>query len=55
MNVYIYLSSKDEGRTDGLCGQYDKNDSNDFLLREQGPNKDVVENNDDHRFSESWR
>ncbi|XP_060598974.1 uncharacterized protein LOC132752641 isoform X3 [Ruditapes philippinarum] len=55
MNVDIYLSSKDEGRTDGLCGQYDKNDSNDFLLREQGPNKDVVENNDDHRFSESWR
>ncbi|XP_060589677.1 von Willebrand factor D and EGF domain-containing protein-like [Ruditapes philippinarum] len=56
MNVDIYLISKDEDHTDGLCGKYDKNDTNDFLLRENFPHKqETVKNNDGHRFSDSWR
>lgn len=36
MNVYIYPSVLDLYKTEGLCGTFDKDNENDFQLRNGG-------------------
>lgn len=51
MNVDIIMSAKDFGKTEGLCGNFDGNPSNDFVRSDGGTSN----NNADYAFSESWR
>ncbi|XP_060567990.1 von Willebrand factor D and EGF domain-containing protein-like, partial [Ruditapes philippinarum] len=53
MNIDIYMSAKDFGNVDGLCGTFDGNRSNDLLHRD---NKTISnDNNRSYRFADSWR
>lgn len=51
MNVDIIMSAKDVGKTEGLCGYFDGNPSNDFIRKDGGTSN----NNADYKFSDSWR
>ena len=49
MNVYSYAPSEDINKTEGLCGTFDGNRSNDLRLRGSGRVGQLDE------FIESWR
>jgi hypothetical protein len=51
MNIDIIMSPKDLGNTQGLCGNFDGDPNNDFVLKDGTQ----ASNNNDYRFSESWR
>ncbi|KAK3585816.1 hypothetical protein CHS0354_038333 [Potamilus streckersoni] len=50
MNVAIYLSKKDEERIEGLCGSFNNNQMDDFVIRQTG----AITQDNDH-FSLSWK
>ncbi|KAJ8310093.1 hypothetical protein KUTeg_011958 [Tegillarca granosa] len=63
INIYIYPSVQDKGKTEGLCGSFDENPKNDFTLRNGGyqagkfnyptsPDSPYTYVND---FSNSWK
>ncbi|XP_053387565.1 von Willebrand factor D and EGF domain-containing protein-like [Mercenaria mercenaria] len=52
MNIDIYLSAKDFGNMDGLCGYFDGDNTNDFRHRD---GVTVSNGNNDYAFSNSWR
>ncbi|XP_060561563.1 uncharacterized protein LOC132721299, partial [Ruditapes philippinarum] len=53
MNIDIYMSAKDYGNVDGLCGTFDGDRSNDLLHRD---NKTISDDdNRSYRFADSWR
>lgn len=51
MNIDIYMSARDFGHIDGLCGHFDGDGSNDFKKRDGT----AVDGHINHTFSESWR
>jgi hypothetical protein len=53
MNIDIYMSAKDYGNVDGLCGTFDGNRSNDLLHRDKMKISD--DDNLSYRFADSWR
>lgn len=54
MNVYSYAPSEDVGQTSGLCGTFDGDKSNDFIM--QGSDNALTESIADRElFLESWR
>ena len=52
MNIDIYLSAADFGKTEGLCGTYDQDPNNDFIPK--GQTMSVGRPQVD-QFIESWR
>lgn len=64
INVYIYPTSLDLHQTEGLCGLFDDNWSNDFILRDSSYAKNLQRNVHEKKklgfkgvddFSKSWR
>ncbi|XP_060587375.1 von Willebrand factor D and EGF domain-containing protein-like [Ruditapes philippinarum] len=53
MNIDIYMSAKDYGNVDGLCGTFDWDRSNDLLHRDKKTISD--DDNRSYRFADSWR
>ncbi|XP_053378774.1 uncharacterized protein LOC123526132 [Mercenaria mercenaria] len=51
MNIDVYMSPRDFGNLDGLCGYFDGIVANDFLHRDGN----ISNGNADYRFSDSWR
>lgn len=51
MNIDIYMSAKDMGNSDGLCGYFDGDPTNDFI----GRDGQTSTGNNDYVFSDSWR
>jgi hypothetical protein len=49
MNLYAYAPSEDINKTSGLCGTFDNNTNNDFVMQGTGRLGDKEE------FIESWR
>ncbi|XP_060598147.1 uncharacterized protein LOC132751939, partial [Ruditapes philippinarum] len=52
MNIDVFISAKDFGKTEGLCGLCDANSSNDFVHSDGSTSNN---RNADYKFSESWR
>ena len=50
LNVFILPSSLDQGKTEGMCGNFDGNDTNDMI----NPQTGIVEVDEDI-LSASWR
>ncbi|XP_053378775.1 uncharacterized protein LOC123526134 [Mercenaria mercenaria] len=51
MNIDVYMSPRDFGNVEGLCGYFDGNVANDFVHRDGSRSN----GNNDYKFSESWR
>ncbi|XP_053387563.1 uncharacterized protein LOC123542645 isoform X2 [Mercenaria mercenaria] len=54
LDIDIYLSAKDFGNIDGLCGYFDGNRNNDFRHRD-GSESAISNGYYYHEFTESWR
>ncbi|XP_060567989.1 von Willebrand factor D and EGF domain-containing protein-like [Ruditapes philippinarum] len=53
LDIDIYMSAKDYGNVDGLCGTFDGDRSNDLLHRDKKTISN--DNNRSYRFADSWR
>ena len=53
MNVLVHVLGQDFGKTEGLCGTYNNNPQDDFVI--QNDDGSLDESLDRHAFVSSWR